>query len=104
MKTKAYRQGDVLLILRPPGAVPPTAKKLPHLTLAEGEVTGHAHKITHGQAELFDAAGQKFLRVVSAQGATLTHDEHHAHKLPQGDYQVLIQREYEPDGWRTVAD
>jgi hypothetical protein len=30
-------------------------KKLPHLTLAEGEVTGHAHRITEGQAELYEA-------------------------------------------------
>lgn len=106
MKTgpKAYRQGDVLLILRPAGSVPASAKKLPHRVLAEGEVTGHAHKITEGTADLFDDAGKKFLRVISAQGATLVHDEHHQHTIPAGDYEVLIQREYEPNGWRTVAD
>ena len=37
-KMKAYRQGDVLLILRPKGTVPDSATKLPHLVLAEGEV------------------------------------------------------------------
>jgi hypothetical protein len=103
-KLKAYRQGDVLLILRPAGSIPKTAVKLPHLTLAEGEVTGHAHKISEGQADLFDDAGKKFLRVVAAQGATLVHEEHGKHVLAPGDYEVIIQREYEPDGWRNVAD
>jgi hypothetical protein len=101
---KAYRQGDVLLILRPAGSIPTTAQKLAHTVLAEGEVTGHAHKIQGGGADLFDVAGKKFLHVVAAQGAKLVHDEHAAHQLPAGEYEVLIQREYEPNGWRTVAD
>lgn len=100
---KAYRQGDVLLILRP-GSVPANARKLPHLVLAEGEVTGHCHKIAAGKADLLEADGKKFLRVISAQGAKLVHDEHHQHVIPPGDYEVLIQREYEPNGWHNVAD
>jgi hypothetical protein len=44
------RQGDVILL--------PTqtleGQLLPHLTLAEGEVTGHKHRISDGQAELYE--------------------------------------------------
>jgi len=30
---------------------------LSHLTLAEGEVTGHQHRISEGEAELYDHNG-----------------------------------------------
>ena len=93
------RQGDV--ILQP--AQQPQGKKLPHLTLAEGEVTGHSHRISDGKAELYEKDGTLYLRVLS-QTATLTHEEHKAIKIPQGDWMVKIQREYEPEGWRYVAD
>ena len=93
------RQGDV--ILQP--TQQPQGKKLPHLTLAEGEVTGHSHRISDGKAELYEKDGTLYLRVLS-QTATLTHEEHKAIKIPQGDWMVKIQREYEPEGWRYVAD
>ena len=48
------RQGDVLII---PSETPVTGTKLPHLTLAEGEVTGHRHRISNGEAELFERDG-----------------------------------------------
>lgn len=94
------RQGDVLLI--------PTSKtvedtKLPHLTLAEGEVTGHRHRISQGEAELYAHAGTLYLKVRSPT-ALLTHEEHQPLSIPQGDWLVRIQREYEPEGWRYVAD
>lgn len=46
-----FRQGDVLLVRAEPPA-DGYGSKLPHLVLAEGEVTGHKHQITRGQAEL----------------------------------------------------
>ena len=36
--------------------------------------------------------------------ALLTHEEHNPISIPQGDWMVRIQREYEPQGWRYVAD
>ncbi len=45
---KPIRQGDVLLI----PAQPIQGKSLNHLTLALGEVTGHSHRISDGNAEL----------------------------------------------------
>ena len=43
------RQGDVLLVplVQPQNSF---GKILNHLTLAEGEVTGHRHRISDGQA------------------------------------------------------
>ncbi|HBB35812.1 MAG TPA: hypothetical protein DDZ80_06365 [Cyanobacteria bacterium UBA8803] len=96
---KPIRQGDVILqpIQQTQG------KKLTHLTLAEGEVTGHSHRISNGEAELYEQDGTLYLRVLS-ETATLTHEEHKAIQIPQGNWMVRIQREYEPEGWRYVAD
>ena len=93
------RQGDVILL-----SVQQTqGQKLPHLTLAEGEVTGHSHRISQGEAELYEKDGTLYLRVVS-KAATLSHEEHKAISIPQGSWMIRIQREYEPAGWRYVAD
>lgn len=93
------RQGDVILL--------PTqqmqGKKLSHLVLAEGEVTGHKHRISDGNAELYEHDRTFYLRVLS-DTATLSHEEHKTIQIPQGSWMVRIQREYEPQGWRYVAD
>ncbi|NWF62374.1 MAG: hypothetical protein HXY43_24795 [Fischerella sp.] len=106
MQLLNFRQGDVLL-QSCPEMLPPEKTKLPHLVLAEGEVTGHKHQITDGQAELyrFDQDGTLFLQVQS-ETATLTHDEHKPIQIPQGTWMIRIQREYEPEreGWRHVTD
>jgi hypothetical protein len=93
------RQGDV--ILQPIEQI--VGKQLSHLTLAEGEVTGHKHRISDGEAELYERDGTLYLRVLSPM-ATLTHEEHKAVAIPQGNWMVQIQRQYEPEGWRYVAD
>lgn len=93
------RQGDVILV----PAESLEGKKLSHLTLAEGEVTGHSHRIIEGKAELYERNGTLYLRVLSEQ-ALLSHEEHKQIQIPQGDWMVRIQREYEPKGWRYVAD
>ncbi|MEH2014079.1 hypothetical protein [Nostoc sp.] len=41
---------------------------------------------------------------VFSESALLAHEEHKAISIPQGDWMVKIQREYEPEGWRYVAD
>lgn len=96
---KPMRQGDVLL----QKVQDIQGKQLSHLTLAEGEVTGHSHRISSGEAELYEKEGTLYLRVFSEQ-ATLTHEEHKAIDVPEGNWMVRIQREYEPEGWRFVAD
>lgn len=98
------RQGDVILqfVQKIEG------EKLPHLVLAEGEVTGHKHRIIEGKAELYQQEFDEddsilYLKVLS-ETAILTHEEHQAIEIPKGNWKIRIQREYEPEGWKYVAD
>ena len=102
------RQGDVLLV--PVESVPSRARAIVdgrrRLVLAEGEATGHAHVIRGRRAQLFahrPPASTRFL-VVESEPATLVHEEHDPIRIPPGAYRVVRQREYEPRGWRAVAD
>ena len=54
------RQGDVIL----KAITNIQGQKLTHLTLAEGEVTGHSHRIADGQAELYEKDGTLYLKSV----------------------------------------
>lgn len=64
---QSYQQwvvkSDVLLI--PTQQQQSLGQKLPHLTLAEGEVTRHKHRITGGSAQLYEENGTLYLRVLS---------------------------------------
>jgi hypothetical protein len=42
--------------------------------------------------------------IVLSPTEVLTHEEHQLIAIPKGDWMVRIQREYEPEGWRYVAD
>lgn len=96
---RPIRQGDVILM-----PIQQTeGEKVPHLTLAEGEVTGHKHRISEGSAELYEKDGTLYLRVLS-ETALLTHEEHKAISIPQGNWLVRIQREYSPQRWTYVID
>jgi len=97
-----YRHGDVL-VSKIEG-IPSHAVKRPHLVLAEGEVTGHMHRIAEANsAKLFELNGEMYLRVLAEQ-ATLIHPEHGPIALPRGDYRVWRQREYSPQDIRIVRD
>jgi hypothetical protein len=97
---KPIRQGDVILVSSSESI---TAEPLPHLTVAEGEVTGHRHRISNGNAELYEQNGTLYLRILSPI-ATLVHEEHNAISVPQGLWMIRIQREYRPEGWNYVKD
>lgn len=94
-----YRQGE--LIIKKIDKV--VGKKLPHLVLAEGEVTGHKHEVV-GDAELFEKDGVLYLKV--NEEAQVTHPEHDPITLPKGNYQVQPQREYVvgEEKYRRVQD
>ena len=99
---KLYRHGDVLVARIP--TIPQDSIKRLHLTLAEGELTGHSHRIAEPDtAELWELNSERFLRV-RAQSATLIHEEHGPITLETGDYRVWRQREYSPEAIRTVRD
>jgi hypothetical protein len=99
-KPMNIRHGDVIIL---PTSIPTDAAPKAGNVLAEGEATGHAHRITEGTATLFEKRGTLYLRVES-EYAALTHEEHHRIDVPKGDWIISIQREYEPNGWREVAD
>ena len=96
-----WRHGDVLI--KKVRAV--KGKKLNHLVLAEGEVSGHKHVISEGEAELYEENGILYLHVESEK-AFLTHEEHKTLELPKGDFEITIQREYVvgEEKYRSVAD
>jgi hypothetical protein len=98
-----WRQGDVYIA--DVESIPEGARRLPHCVLAEGEATGHCHRIAETDlAELLEADAQRFLRVHGGP-VTLTHDEHGPITLPPGTYRVWQQREYAPGGFfRPVMD
>ena len=97
-----YRHGDVLVLQV--SEIPPEAEKQKHLVLAEGEMTGHSHRIAEpGAAELYRFGSEMYLRIVEPT-ATLIHQEHGPISLPAGDYRVWRQREYSPREIRIVRD
>jgi hypothetical protein len=97
-----WRQGDVLIAAV--SAVPAKAQVRPHCVLAEGEVTGHSHRIKEpGVARLYAHATSLYLEVTAAR-ATVAHEEHGPITLPRGVYRVWRQREYSPQAIRIVRD
>ena len=97
---KIYRQGDVILEVVGTQKIADASEK-PDLILARGETTGHAHRITEGQARLYAfATGVVILKVLS-EYARLYHEEHEDIILPMGDYQIRQQREWD---WQSEVN
>lgn len=96
-----YRHGDVLL--RQIVSLPKGAQRRVGATLAQGEVTGHSHRLKQAHAvQLWVQGSDLFLEV--KEPATLVHEEHRAIELPSGFYRVWRQREYRPDAYVQVMD
>ena len=98
-----YRHGDVLILDAIP--LPANATRRESNVVAEGEVTGHAHRLQNG--EVWESEGQ--LLVVARRDASLTHEEHKQLSLSESvsgmAYPAIIQREYDDENeWRQVAD
>lgn len=89
------RQGDVMLrkvAAMTSGAVEqkPTARGV---VLAEGEVTGHAHRIFKGAVMFMDTgSGRSFVQI--KEPAELTHEEHDTIPLAPGIYENVGQVEW----------
>jgi len=67
----------------------------------EGELTGHAHRLT-GRAVVMEIGGRRY---VASGGGQITHEEHHTRTIPRGLWEIRRQREYEPRYYsRYVAD
>ena len=103
MKTKTYRQGDVLI--ETVSRIPSNAvKQVPAgwIILALGETTGHCHSVDSDSADWWKDGDDQFLDVPAS--AIVTHQEHGPIALPAGKYRVTRQREYSPEAIRNVAD
>jgi hypothetical protein len=101
-----YRQGDVLLRrVEPAENIGKEKRRDGDLILAYGEVTGHAHRIKDETVREFTSEDRRFLEVMGI-SADVTHEEHATVTLPQGVYEVIQQREYQPGPVpsRAVAD
>lgn len=89
------RQGDLLI---DPRKKVNEANVSDNKVLAEGEATGHKHRI-QGQMQVYRQEKQIFL---DGKGQ-LVHEEHSPLEL-EGTYEVIRQREYNPINNRTVQD
>lgn len=94
-----YRQGDVLIVRA--GSIPPSAKRLVSNIVERGELTGHAHRMV-GDATLLDDRETMYIQVRSE--SQLVHEEHGTITIPEGNYRVIRQREYDGKEIRYVRD
>ncbi len=94
---KHYRQGDVLLI---EGTCPAKADRRRDSVLVYGEATGHAHRVENGV--IMDSLQGPY--VLAGKDTSVTHDEHDTIVLPEGEYRVIRQREFDEEAIRYVAD
>lgn len=95
------RQGDLLFIKV--NEIPKETEIKKDEVIAEGEVTGHKHRISDAtKATLIVAGLVAYVRALK--DVDVVHEEHDTITLPPGDWRVIRQREYEPDGWRQVSD
>jgi len=94
------RQGDLFFI--PCKNIPLEAIVQQDGIIARGEVTGHTHRISTGKAFLMLCAGIAYVRAETE--ALIGHEEHKPVTLPPGNWLVKRQREYQPQGWRQIAD
>jgi len=78
------------------------------VVLAWGEQTGHAHRVTAGTngAVTLGQVGSATYMIVTDAPATLDHEEHGPVTIPEGTYEVRIQRtwDYLAEMERRVAD
>ena len=81
----------------------PTKKKLNHLVLAEGEVTGHAHRATSGV--LYDN-GDGTMVLEPGEETIIRHEEHAPTPVIEEPFRVEKVREYDhaAEEARNVAD
>lgn len=97
-----WRQGDVFLTAVTNLPINGRIERRP--VLAEGEVTGHAHRLQDPAAgQVFTVGSDLYLEVL-AETATIVHEEHGPVTLPRGGYVIRIQREYSPQEIRRVVD
>lgn len=97
-----WRQGDVFIVAT--SKLPAAGRNERRPVLAEGEITGHAHKLQDPASGQVFSVGENMYLEVLADRATIVHEEHGPVTLPRGGYEIRIQREYSPVEIRRVVD
>ena len=110
---RAYRHGDVWLLEIDKAELPIQHTVVESGMLAEGEVTGHHHRVTEGAVVMKDFDDNLYVSV-QKNLATIVHQEHgdvrdakdiyRYKEIPAGDYKVVIKREYQHGESRKVLD
>ena len=97
-KPKFYRHGD--LLLRQVDEIPVSTTPMSTNIIAEGEVTGHNHKL-YGSHQVYGTC-PKNPRVIeptyfqAKEDISLKHEEHATLKIKKGNYVIIHEREYNP--------
>ena len=98
-KPKLYRHGD--LLIKQIDHIPLTAKLLATSIIAEGEITGHNHKL-YGSQQVYGTHSDKNFRIIeptyfqAKEEISLKHQEHDTLKISKGNYVILHEREHDP--------
>lgn len=73
-------------------------------TLALGEVSGHSHRFDNDVSFVANDVGLA-TQILLEKPTNLIHEEHEAILVPEGEYEVRIQQEYDViEGVRQVLD
>jgi hypothetical protein len=89
-----FRQGDIYI--EAVRCIPGGAVKKRDTILAEGEATGHRHRIRDFRtADVYELGDELYVDVV-ADRADVVHEEHGTIELNRAIYRVWRQREYDP--------
>ena|SRR3990167_3386244 len=109
MKRHSYRQGDIYIkpieSINVENCIGIQPDKDGRLILAEGEATGHAHAIKNPNAILLkDKNSNRLFLIIKKEEVPLQHEEHSDIPILPGNYEVIRQRQYNPQEVRYVAD
>lgn len=101
-----YRQGDVGISyfgkVLPAGAEEVKSGQEGKVILAYGEVTGHHHRFETANVTAYKFGDQEFIKVDAP--SNLIHEEHDQVTFETGVYEIIHQREYQPEAIRRVID
>jgi hypothetical protein len=89
-----FRQGDIYI--ESVRCLPVGATKQFSTVLADGELTGHSHRILDFRTASVFHLGVEMFVDVTADRAEVVHEEHATIALNRGVYRVWRQREYDP--------
>jgi hypothetical protein len=87
-----FRHGD--LLIKKIDSIPKDCIELETDILAEGEVTGHHHKL-NGNFQIYENL-QKVKFIETREQVRLSHQEHSQLFIPKGKYVVVEEREFDP--------